>query len=331
MNRSIRRSVNQRRAFTLIELLVVIAIMAILIGLLLPAVQKVREAANRMTCQNKFKQIILAVHNYAGANNDKLPPVNFYQVVNASTGRVAQGSAHYAILPYLEQDNLYRQFTADVTYPGYGNFTGGTSSNYVRGQGALSVPLETFSCPSDPTNNNGLAVGGPYNGQWGLSCYSYNLVLFGGSYLTVNTVFGVSGSYTIANIPDGSSNTLGLGEQIACYPGSFGGGGFEGQEAYNTWAWPATGTTSLNGPTYGPYSPDPGYCPGGPYYGSNYPMPQAGNVNQIDTTTFSSNHTGIINAALMDGSVRSIPISISQATWNKVITPDDGQVLGSDW
>jgi prepilin-type N-terminal cleavage/methylation domain-containing protein/prepilin-type processing-associated H-X9-DG protein len=321
----------RRSAFTLIELLVVIAVIAILIGLLLPAVQKVREAAARMSCQNKFKQIILAVHNYAGANSDKLPPANFYQVVNAKTGNVAQGSAHYAILPYLEEGNVFNLFTADVPYAGYGNFTGGLNSNYVPGQGALSVSLKIFSCPSDPTNSNGLAVGGPYSGQWGLSCYSYNLVLWGGSYITVNTQFGVPPQYTIANIPDGSSNTLGLGEQIAGYPGSFGASGFGGQEAYNAWAWPASGTTSLNGPTYGPYSPDPGYCPGGPLYGTNYPMPQAGNVNQIATTTFSSNHTGLINVAMMDGSVSSVSISISQTTWNSVITPNDGQVLGFDW
>ncbi len=225
---------NRRSAFTLIELLVVIAIIAILIGLLLPAVQKVREAANRMSCQNKFKQIILAVHNYAGANGDRLPPVDFYQVVNSKTGNVAQGSAHYAILPYLEQQNLFNQFTADVKYPGYGNFTGGAASNYAPGEGALSVPLTIFSCPSDPTNNNGLAVGGPYSGQWGLSCYSYNLVVFGGDYLTVNTKFGVASQWKIATMPDGSSNTLGLGEQIACYPASFGTSGFGGQEAYNT-------------------------------------------------------------------------------------------------
>ena len=321
-----------RPGFTLIELLVVIAIIAILIGLLLPAVQKVREAAARMKCSNNFKQCMLGVHSYASANSDKLPPVNFYQVVNQSTGNVAQGSAHYAILPYLEQGNLFNLFTADVKYAGYGNFTGGVNSNYVPGQGALSVPLKVVTCPSDPTNNNSIAASGPYAGQWATTNVSYNLVMFSGSYSTINTTFGVPGPYTIGNIPDGSSNTLGLGEQIGGYPASFGTTGFGGQEWRTTLpAWPASGTTSLNGPTYGPYSPDPGYCPGGPLYGANYPLPQAGDVNLIDTTTFSSAHTGFINAALMDGSVRSVPITISQTTWNCAITPDDGQVLGSDW
>ena len=314
----------RRSAFTLIELLVVIAIIAILIGLLLPAVQKVREAAARMTCQNKFKQIILAVHNYAGANSDRMPPVNFYQVVNTSTGNAAQGSAHYAILAYIEQGNLYNQFTVDRPDAGYGNALA------TSGGGAVNVPLKTFSCPSDPTNTNGLAVGGPYGGQWGLSNYSYNLVFFGGGG-AINAL-GKPCGYTIGNIPDGTSNTLGLGEQIAGYPASFAAGGYSGSEAYNTWAWPAVGTAGLSGgATYGPYSPDPAYCPGGALYGSNFPLPQAGNPNQINTTTFSSTHTGIINAAMMDGSVRSVQISISQTTWNRVLIPDDGQVLGSDW
>ncbi|OWK44452.1 hypothetical protein FRUB_02384 [Fimbriiglobus ruber] len=120
-------------------------------------------------------------------------------------------------------------------------------------------------------------------------------------------------AYTIANIPDGSSNTLGLGEQIGGYPASFTAGGFSGAEAYNTWAWPAVGSAGLGGgTTYGPYSPDPAYCPGQSLYGQNYPLPQSGNPQQISTTTFSSVHTGIVNAAMMDGSVRSVSTSVSQ-------------------
>jgi prepilin-type N-terminal cleavage/methylation domain-containing protein len=316
--------VTRRPAFTLIELLVVIAIIAVLIGLLLPAVQKVREAANRISCQNKFKQIILAVHNYAGTRGDRLPPVNFYQVVNPTTGNAAQGSTHYAILAYLEQDNLFNQYTVDRPDAGYGN------NQAYTGGGAVNIPLTIFSCPSDPTQNNGLAVGGPYGGKWGLSCYSYNLVLFGSG----GAVTGLNKScgYTIGNIPDGASNTLGLGEQIGCYPASFSAGGYSGSEAYNTWAWPAVGAIGLaGGATYGPYSPDPAYVPGGVLYGSNFPLPQAGNPRQIDTTTFSSAHTGIINAAMMDGSVRTISTGISQYNWNLALEPADGLTFDSSW
>jgi prepilin-type N-terminal cleavage/methylation domain-containing protein len=308
---------SRRCGFTLIELLVVIAIIAILIGLLLPAVQKVREAAANTQCKNNFKEIILAVHNYAGANGDQLPPVNFYQVVNQATGKAAQGSAHYAILSYLEQGNLFNQYTQNIPNPGY--------------LGAVYVPLKSFSCPSDPTQNNGLAVGGPQDGKWGLSCYSYNLVLFGGSFNAVNTVLGRPASpYKIGNIPDGASNTIGLGEQIGDYPGSFSDGGYNGSEAYNTWAWPATPLTT--GGTYGPYSPDPAYLLGGSLYGADYPLPQCG-VNPLlaDPARFQSVHIGSINIALMDGSVRTISSSISQRSWNAALGPADGGAFDSTW
>src|SRR5690348_6391115 len=93
--------------------------MAVLIGLLLPAIQKVREAASVTRCTNNEKQLMLAVHAYADANSGRLPPTNFYQVVNKQSGNVAEGSAFYALLPYHEQGNLFNSLTQDIAKPGY--------------------------------------------------------------------------------------------------------------------------------------------------------------------------------------------------------------------
>src|SRR5262249_10480976 len=106
-----------KSGFTLIELLVVIAIIAILIGLLLPAVQKIREAAPRTQCQNNLHHLSLAIHNYASANSDKVPPS--YQGLSGTAAYGGKnttpiGTIHYLLLPYIEQDNIYKASNGDA-------------------------------------------------------------------------------------------------------------------------------------------------------------------------------------------------------------------------
>ena len=148
-----------RGGFTLIELLVVIAIIAILIGLLLPAVQKVREAAARMACSNNLKQMGLAIQNYASSYNDKLPPLS---PIYATTTPPFTDSFHGELLPYMEQTALYQAAQA--------------SGNIIN---LTTTGVKPFVCPSDSSISSNLPTGG----QTGYAATSYaaNYLLFGGA------------------------------------------------------------------------------------------------------------------------------------------------------
>jgi prepilin-type N-terminal cleavage/methylation domain-containing protein len=293
-----------RRAFTLIELLVVIAIIAILIGLLLPAVQKVREAAARMKCGNNLKQLGIAAHSCHDTRNG-LPPYSAPDAVNVSTAAAGQfqgknyaGMAH--LLPFMEQDNIYRAMS---------------TSGYAGGQ--YYQVVKPYICPSDTTNNNGLCRT-PYGGAngWAASNYAMNFLAFGN---------GATGDVNFtaimpASFPDGLSNTVLFAEIYATCNNSG-----DINFAYGS-LWADSNNVWRAGFCAGDYKNG---VAGYPACGMFQVQPQY--LTNCDPWRASSPHTGGMSACLGDGSVRFLTASVSPATWANACDPRDGSVLGSDW
>jgi len=283
-----------RKGFTLIELLVVIAIIAILIGLLVPAVQKVREAAARTQCTNNLKQIGLAIHSYHDANK-KFPSM---MDKGNGTNQTASTTFWYEILPYIEQKNL-------------ANLSINTDSwNNGVAVGGI-VPI--YTCPSDPSPNNHLCING-----WASISYAPVHLLFGSvAYNLPNWPYPYQtcrAKYKINTIPDGSSNQVMIVERYANCPYY----GWSNSAFYpmdnNYWGW------NSNGSAYGPWGL---YLPQiGATLQSSTPIAHPYYPNTAHPVCLVS---------MGDASVRSVSGSVSQTTWNYACTPDDGNVLPNDW
>ncbi len=341
-----RTRVRRDRAFTLIELLVVIAIIAILIGLLLPAVQKVREAAARMSCTNNLKQLGLAAHNYEGAQG-MLPP-----------GADANGlGCIVVLLPYMEQDNQFRLFTNPSVQPGSVNFTAtwysstvgyrppSTGTDTVPRPSVLGLPIypveanaatgvgstiKTLLCPSNPDPG------------------SYNTVLLDCDYGSAGLDYppGAPGGHVFTSAPGrlvvGRSSYTGMGGYYAPSSDAQYRGFFTYKSKNKIASTPdGTSNTILFGELSGGYNawngsggiPNGvmGYSWASGFNYSGFGTPYAGTASNPSTSqwwAFSSQHTNVVNFCWGDGSVRSLSPSISfYPTWIGLTGIADGIVM----
>jgi prepilin-type N-terminal cleavage/methylation domain-containing protein len=324
-----------RCGFTLIELLVVIAIIAILIGLLIPAVQKVREAANMATCENNLSQWGKACHNYHSVYN-RLPPV-LGNYSGKNPGPVL-GNAVFHLLPYMEQENLFNNSTMTIN---------GITTKFPGNAAVYSQVIPSCVCPSDPSHTNGTITAG--GATWGASSYGFNALVFaresGITYSTTGLGYAPNGkSYDpqgttrfIPDIKDGTSNTILISHRYAlCANSSFPTGG-------STWAYSATPGASLNSVLPSPQNTAFPLYPGNQIsliatqpggsgaigFASVFQVqPQAG---QCDPARAATPHASVMPVCLADCSVRMVTTSLSPQTWWAACTPSGGEILGPDW
>ena len=328
-----------RRGFTLIELLVVIAIIAILIALLLPAVQHAREAARRTQCKNNLKQIGLAVHNYADVYRC-FPPSAAVNLSLTSTGNNGSWGVHGRILPHLDQANVFNKVDLAIAW------------DFQLAIDGLKIPV--YACPSDALSDQARVVGAGRPTLYSTS-YGFNF----GTWFVFNPATGQGGDgmfhpnsrLSFRDVTDGTSNTLLAAEVKAWQPYTRNGGppsttvpttipeaqamvasGAEYKDTGHT-EWPDGRchhhgfTTTLVPNSFVPY------VTGGITVDADYNSWQEGRNGGAGSPTYAiitsrSYHEGIVHVALVDGSCRAISENLNQGTWRALGTRHGSEVVG---
>ena len=318
------RLLNARKAFTLIELLVVIAIIAILIGLLLPAVQKVREAAAKTQCVNNLKQLGISIHGYASSNDSKIPTSTRLSG-NTDSPRISWA---VALLPYLEQGNLVKTYDLASTWSSAANLP------------ITRQPIKIFQCPvsqdetrldGDPQTNIWDIVGiSDYAAIAGVSAIATNVNTTG---VSIPGIMEKNKTVKMLDVKDGLSNTIAITEsagrprliqkgiKIGAVPiNKVNGGG---------WCRPASDIDFVSSNAAG--TNYPGTCAVNCTNGFNYPTYNVAPFGTEGTSQPFSFHSGTINNLMGDGSVRSVGESISVQIFAALCTRDNGETIPSDY
>lgn len=347
-------NVRRRSGFTLIEVLVVIAIIAVLIGLLIPAVQKVREAANRARCQNNLKQIGIAAQSYHDGKG-RFPPAVMMPYAQAGNDPLTGGAGNpfgpnwaVLLLPYIEQSALYQLAQPD-TYPGTTNLTNfgsyDLSWRLVRGKTVISYLCPSDKGPGDPFTSN---IGAPPEAGWARGNYACN----GGTADTdhhirgdnaVNNppypgmskgpVMSIDFGVRLTDISDGTSMTFAFHEvRIGVTSGDLRG----------TWALGMPGASSVvagrdGNPTPNNRLDQADEIQGGSTFwyagiGTREGMGCRNGANEYGMAAQArSRHPGGVNSCFCDGHVQFIRESITQRTWVLLQSTNDGQTISDDY